>query len=128
MAGCSVAAPKPDDDRIDWALSRRLAPRRPKPDLQVHSTINSTGTEAAIHNPLERKNYDELAPCSLLAPRLLVVVIVPREPTEWVTASPEALLLCHYGYRVSLRKDEPMNCRNCRGKRCCGLSGGLDLP
>lgn len=103
MAGCSVAEPKPDDDSIDWTLSCRLAPRRPKLDLQVKSTIDGTGTEAAIHYPLKRKNYDELALCSLLAPRLLVVVIVPPEPLEWVTTSPEALVLRHCAYWVSLR-------------------------
>ena len=102
-AGCSVAEPRPDDDSIDWTLSCRLAPRRPKLDLQVKSSSDSTGTESAIHYPLKRKNYDELTLADLLTPRLLVVVIVPPEPMAWLTASPEALVLRHCAYWVSLR-------------------------
>jgi hypothetical protein len=103
MAGCSVAEPRPDDDSIDWTLSCRLKPRRPKLDLQVKSTGDGTGTEAAIHYPLKRKNYDELTLEGLLAPRLLVLVVVPVEPMAWLTASPEALVLRHCAYWVSLR-------------------------
>jgi hypothetical protein len=103
LAGCSVAEPKPDDDSIDWTLSCRLAPRRPKLDLQVKSTNDGTGTEAAIHYPLKRKNYDELILADLLTPRLLVLVVVPPDPLSWLTASPEALVLRHCAYWVSLR-------------------------
>jgi len=103
LAGCSVAEPKPDDDSIDWTLSCRLAPRRPKLDLQVKSTSDGTGTEAAIHYPLNRKNYDELIVADLLTPRLLVLVVVPPDPLAWLTASPEALVLRHCAYWVSLR-------------------------
>jgi hypothetical protein len=103
LAGCSVAEPKPDDDSIDWTLSCRLAPRRPKLDLQVKSTNDGTGTEAAIHYPLKRKNYDELILADLLTPRLLVLVVVPPDPLAWLTASPEALVLRHCAYWVSLR-------------------------
>jgi hypothetical protein len=92
-----------DDDSIDWTLSCRLAPRRPKLDLQVKSTSDGTGTEAAIHYPLKRKNYDELILADLLTPRLLVLVVVPPDPLAWLTASPEALVLRHCACWVSLR-------------------------
>jgi hypothetical protein len=84
-------------------LSCRLAPRRPKLDLQVKSTSDCTGTEAAIHYPLKRKNYDELILADLLTPRLLVLVVVPQDPPAWLTAAPEALVLRHCAYWVSLR-------------------------
>jgi len=103
LAGCSVTEPKPDDDSIDWTLSCRLAPRRPKLDLQVKSTSDGTGTEAAIRYPVKPKNYDELILANLLTPRLLVVVMVPPDPLAWLTASPEALVLRHCTNWVSLR-------------------------
>ena len=103
LAGCSVAEPRPDDDSIDWTLSCRLPPRRPKLDLQVKSTSNSAGTETAIHYALKRKNYDELTLVDLLAPRILVLVLVPSDPLAWLTASPEALVLRNCAYWVSLR-------------------------
>jgi hypothetical protein len=106
LAGCSVAEPKPDDDSIDWILSCRLAPRRPKLDLQVKSTSDGTGTEAAIHYPLKRKNYDELILADLLTPRLLVLVVVPQDPLAWLTAAPEALVLRHCAYWVSATDNE----------------------
>src|SRR5690242_13708766 len=68
LAGCSAAQPEPDVDSIDWTLSCRLAPRRPKLDLQVKSTINDAGPLELIHYPLRRKNYDELILTNLLTP------------------------------------------------------------
>jgi hypothetical protein len=103
LAGCSVAEPRPDDDSIDWTLSCRLPPRRPKLDLQVKSTSNGAGTETAVHYPLKRKNYNELTLVDLLTPRILVLVIVPSDPLAWLTASADALVLRHCAYWVSLR-------------------------
>ncbi len=106
-AGCSAAEPSPDSDSIDWTLSCRLAPRRPKLDLQVKSTAGATDAEASIAYKLRRKNYDELIPEDLLAPRLLVLVLVPADPLGWLSASPDALLLRHCAYWVSLRGQAP---------------------
>jgi hypothetical protein len=102
LAGCSVSEPKPDDDSIDWTLSCRLPPRRPKLDLQVKSTSNDAGSETAIHYTLKRKNYDDLILSDLLTPRVLVLVLVPSAPPMWLSASPEALVLRHCAYWVSL--------------------------
>ena len=60
LAGCSAAEPEPDVDDIDWTLSCRLAPRRPKLDLQVKSWTQNAGTPEALHYPLRRKSYDGL--------------------------------------------------------------------
>ena len=102
LAGCSAAEPKPDDDSIDWTLSCRLPPRRPKLDLQVKSTGNASGSEAAIHYPLKRKNYEDLILSDLLTPRILVLVIVPQAPVDWLLASTDSLILRHCAYWVSL--------------------------
>lgn len=103
LAGCAAAEPRPDHDSIDWTLSCRLAPRRPKIDIQVKSTAIDNGTDTAIHYPLKRKNYDELIPTDLLAPRVLVLVVTPSKPLDWLTASPETLVLRHCAYWASLR-------------------------
>lgn len=103
LAGCAAAEPRPDDDSIDWTLSCRLPPRRPKLDLQVKSMSGSLGAAANIRYPLKRKNYDELVPTELLAPRLLVLVVVPANPSAWVSMSPDALVMRHCAYWASLR-------------------------
>jgi hypothetical protein len=102
LAGCSAAVPVPDVDNIDWTLSCRLAPRRPKLDLQVKSTINDSGTTDAISYPLKRTSYDGLILSNLLTPRLLVLVVVPPAPDTWLSMSREQLVLRRCAYWVSL--------------------------
>lgn len=102
LAGCSAAEPRPDVDSIDWTLSCRLAPRRPKLDLQVKSTGNDAGTPDAIHYALKRKTYDDLIVTTLLTPRVLLLVIVPPAPEAWLAVSPEQLVLRHCALWVSL--------------------------
>ena len=102
LAGCSAAEPDPDVDDIDWTLSCRLRPRRPKLDLQVKSWIRDTGTPEAIHYPLQRKSYDGLILTNLLVPRVLVLVLVPRQPEAWLSVSPEQLVLRRCAFWCSL--------------------------
>jgi hypothetical protein len=102
LAGCSAAEPQPDVDSIDWTLSCRLPPRRPKLDLQVKSTINDSGSPDSIQYPLKRKNYDDLILTNLLTQRLLVLVVVPSQPEAWLTVSSEYLVLRHCAYWCSL--------------------------
>lgn len=102
LAGCSAAEPHPDVDSIDWTLSCRLPPRRPKLDLQVKSATSDAGSADAIHYALKRKNYDDLILTDLLTPRLLVVVIVPPQPETWLSVSPRQLVLRRCAYWVSL--------------------------
>jgi hypothetical protein len=102
LAGCSAAEPEPDVDSIDWTLSCRLAPRRPKLDLQVKSTINDVGSPESIYFPLRRKNYDDLILTKLLTRRLLILVVVPRQPETWLSVSPEQLVLRRCAYWCSL--------------------------
>jgi hypothetical protein len=81
LAGCAAAAPELDVDSIDWTLSCRL-PRRPKLDLQVKSTRLAAEDGDHVPYPLKRKNYDDLSLPELLAPRLLVLVVVPDDPAH----------------------------------------------
>ena len=102
VAGCAAAEPRPDDDSVDWTLSCRL-PRRPKLDLQVKSTSQPVRGGTSIRYPLKRKNYNDLIPTNLLAPRLLVLVLVPSRPASWLSLTVEALALRHCAFWTSLR-------------------------
>ena len=106
LAGCVAAAPVPDVDSIDWTLSCRL-PRRPKLDLQVKSTRAGPLAAARLPYALKRKNYDGLSLPDLLAPRLLVLVIVPEDPAQWLSCSAEQLVLRHCAYWLSLAGAPP---------------------
>lgn len=105
-AGCAAAEPIPDVDSIDWTLSCRLE-RRPKLDLQVKSLRGQPRDGEHIAYALKRKNYDDLRLADLLAPRLLVLVIVPDAPATWLSISPDQLVLRHCAYWLSLATAPP---------------------
>lgn len=107
-AGCAVSPRRPDDDSIDWTLSCRLS-RRPKLDVQMKTTITDEGGGDTIHYALKRKNYDDLILTDLTHPRILVVVTLPRNIKEWLTLSPDQLVLRRCGYWLSLCGREPSN-------------------
>src|SRR5271170_2656464 len=76
-AGCATSLRRPDDDSVDWTLSCRLA-LRPKIDVQMKTYINDDGQEEHIRYPLKKKNYDDLIITDLFVPRILVLILLPR--------------------------------------------------
>ena len=101
VAGCAVSLRRPDDDSIDWTLSCRLS-RRPKIDVQMKTWTGDDGSSGPIRYPLKRKNYDDLILTDVLAPRILVLVMIPQDIEEWIASSVEQLVLRRCGYWVSL--------------------------
>ena len=100
-AGCAISRPVPDNDSIDWTLSCRL-PRRPKLDIQLKSTIFQKDVINDIRYRLKIKNYNDLILEDLVAPRILVLVTVPRKIEDWLSMTPESLLLRYTAYWVCL--------------------------
>jgi hypothetical protein len=100
-AGCAISRPTPDNDSIDWTLSCRL-PRRPKLDVQLKSTIFQENTIGDIRYRLKIKNYNDLILEDLVAPRILVLVTVPRKVEDWLSMTTESLLLRYTAYWRSL--------------------------
>jgi Domain of unknown function (DUF4365) len=101
VAGCAVSLRRPDDDSIDWTLSCRLS-RRPKVDVQMKTWTGDDGSSDPIRFPLKRKNYDDLILTDVLAPRILVLVMIPQDIEEWIASSVEQLVLRRCGYWVSV--------------------------
>jgi len=60
------------------------------------------GSSDPIRYALKRKNYDDLIIMDVLAPRILVLVIIPQDIREWVTPSTDELICRRCGYWVSL--------------------------
>lgn len=106
VAGFSVDQPKRDLDSIDMVISGRSKTgkvRSPRLELQLKCTASSVVREDVLKFPLKRKNFDDLIPTNVLVPRILVVVIVPEKPSDWLHQSEQELALRHCGYWVSLR-------------------------
>jgi len=98
-AGCAADRPEVDRDSVDLML-RGYATRL---DLQLKCTAREVLHGDEIRLPLKLKNYDDLRPENVLVPRILVVVLVPRDAEEWLEQSEEEMLVRHCAYWRSLR-------------------------
>ena len=105
-AGYNVYKPEVDDDSVDWGIGARGGGgtvRSPKVELQLKCTSGAVLKEGHISFPLKLKNYDDLRHADYQVPRILVVVWVPKNVSDWLLQSEESLALHHCGYWVSLR-------------------------
>lgn len=106
-AGYTVSRPEVDDDSLDLSIKARGGSgkrRSPQLDIQLKSTARDVLSEHHLRFPLNKKNYDELRPTNMHIPRILIVVIIPDDISEWLFQDQENhLLLRHCGYWYSLR-------------------------
>ena len=94
-----------DEDSIDIGFSIKSVagqPQSPKLDAQLKCVTKLTGNAKAFRYPLKLKNYDELVGKHYI-PRILIVVLVPKSPKDWIDQSTDRLALMRCGYWVSLR-------------------------
>lgn len=95
-----------DDDSVDWQIAAARGSgtlRSPRVELQLKCTTNANIVDGSIHFPLPAKNYEDLIPENLSVPRILVVVVVPKQLSDWITLSDESLILRNCAYWTSLR-------------------------
>jgi Domain of unknown function (DUF4365) len=107
-AGFAFEVRRIDDDSVDCSIRSRSsngAWLRPQLDLQLKCTgVPDFGPNDDLRFPLSIKNYNDLRPntIDIRIPRLLVVVVIPAEPTDWVTDGVDHSELHRSGYWVSL--------------------------
>src|SRR4051794_13414078 len=58
-------------------------------DVQVKSTTRASRDATAVRYDLEVKSYDDLRDPEARNPRILVVVVFPKDPAEWLSQSEE---------------------------------------
>ena len=68
--------------------------------MKTYTLDDGSGTY--ITYALKRKNYDDLIITNVLVPRILVLVALPKQLNEWMTLSPEQLVLKRCAHWVSL--------------------------
>ena len=108
-AGFACQATGVDNDSVDRTLVARgwlhdkAVLRSPKIDVQLKSLARDPlkEDEAALNFRLNRKNYDELRHRAQV-PRLLVVLLLPRQPEQWVEQNDEQMISRYAAYYVSL--------------------------
>ena len=101
-AGFQVIRPEVDDDSIDCVVMGKEG-RRPRLEFQLKSTTQVTlsGGETSFPFDLSIKNYNDLRADTTI-PRLLVVLLMPKNEPDWSVWSEDDLRLkkCAYWYSL----------------------------
>ena len=109
-AGFQVVEPKVDEDSVDGILMGEFG-RRPRIEFQAKATSQNILRPDGIHFPLPLKNYEELRLDSIV-PRILIVMLMPESPGDWLNHSAEELCLRHCAYWKSLREEDETHNRD----------------
>ena len=100
-AGYDVTRPEIDMDSVDGLLLSD-AGRRPRVEFQAKATTRNLLRTDGIHFPLPVKNYDDIRIEKPLIPRILIVLLMPSEETNWLTQTGDELCQRHCAYWRSL--------------------------
>ena len=105
IAGYAWSEPSVDEDSVDLTLAAKGYQgtiRSPKLDLQLKCNADKLPT-ADFSFPLKLKNYDDLRDEALMVPRILVVLIVPDNTSDWLQHSASEMILRRCAYWTSIR-------------------------
>ena len=99
--GYSTSTPWPDRDSVDLRIAAG-GRGRPALDLQLKATVG-LGQPGAdrLSFRLKAKNYHDLR-VATQTPRLLVVLELPEDESQWMTVTEEELVLRRRAYWLSL--------------------------
>ncbi len=106
-AGYACQVVHVDDDSVDVQLAARgkvhetAVLRSPKIDIQLKATAQQVLKKDHLAFALPVKNYNDLREESLV-PRLLVVLVLPQDETQWLEQTEEQMISRHCAYWSSL--------------------------
>lgn len=100
-AGYVTAQMDFDRDGVDVQI-RAGGLMRPSLDVQLKATINlGAAAGGSFRYPLKRRNYDLLREQSMV-PRILVLLDLPTDKSDWMSVAPEQLVMRRCAYWVNL--------------------------
>lgn len=108
-AGFAVERTDVDMDSIDVTikgkgrLDEASILYSPKIELQLKATSSIEPDETELSFPLPIKNYDDLRVERPAIPRLLVVLVLPDDRTQWINHSAEDLIMKKCAYWLNLK-------------------------
>lgn len=100
QAGYQRVQPHVDHDSVDGILLADFG-RRPRIEFQAKSTELDIVQGNNLHFPLPVKNYNDLR-ADTRTPRILIVVLVPKEKEQWVNQTEDELCLRRCAYWTCL--------------------------
>ena len=75
-------------------------------DLQLRSTTRATVSDNHVNYDLDARTYEYLREESSI-PGILVVLVLPEDEDQWLSQSPEELIVRRCAYWHSLRGTKP---------------------
>lgn len=78
-----------------------------KLDVQAKSTTVESRTPTDVPYDLPMTNYDDLRDEGVGCPRILVLLVLPEQESDWTKQTEEHLQLCHGAYWLSLKGYPP---------------------
>ena len=99
-AGFQVSEVTVDQDSVDGVFIADFG-LRPRIEFQAKATARDLVRGDQIHFPLSVKNYNDLR-IESINPRILIVLIMPQERTQWIEQTDDELCLRHCAYWLSL--------------------------
>jgi hypothetical protein len=112
MAGCTVKIPE-DDFGIDYSIhgirmnNGRVSEDGTSVDVQLKSTTDYREEDDSFAYQIENKNFNDLVLGDTLAPRILVVLFMPRPKVEWTNQTVNELMIRKCAYWAWLRGQPP---------------------
>ena len=101
QAGYQVTEIKMDNDSVDGTLVGDFG-RRPRIDFQAKATARDLARNGEIRYPLPIKNYNDLR-IDTITPRILIIMLMPDDPDDWLEQTDDALCMRHCAYWTSIR-------------------------
>lgn len=107
-AGYTCHVPPVDIDSVDVMIraSGRVHEhsvfRSPRLDVQLKATSTLILRPDPLVFPLPRKNYDDLRG-DRMVPIILVVLVLPKNPAQWLETTEDCMISRHCAYWTSLR-------------------------
>lgn len=106
VAGFYIDEPRVDFDSVDGTLRADFG-RRPRIEFQAKATSQDIMKDSHLAFHLPVKNYDDLRVEKPINPRILIVLFMPRDDSEWISQTTNELCLHHCAYWMSLEGNPP---------------------
>lgn len=109
MAGFSFERVIKDRDSVDVVISARgqieanSVIHSPKIDVQLKASSVIEFSNYDFSFALSKKNYDDLRLTETMCPRVLVVLVLPKDRTDWLSVSREQLVAKRCAFWFNLK-------------------------
>jgi Domain of unknown function (DUF4365) len=104
VAGVKAVVPEHDSDSVDilFAAPDTEVAVGARLEAQLKCSQNIAPDGQFFQYALPVKNYDDLRWAEVYVPRILIVVHVPADPSEWLVSDPEKMTLKRCAYWANL--------------------------